>query len=53
VAHWSLPPIDRLQARWRRSQLQGALLGIASVAMATVVVGAVCAVIALVVTWIY
>ena len=53
MAHWSLPPVDRLQERWRRSPLHGAVLGIASVAVATLAVGAVCAVIALVVTWIY
>jgi hypothetical protein len=53
VAHWSLPSVDRLQAGWRRSPLHGAVLGIASVALATVAVGAVCAAIAFVVTWIY
>lgn len=53
MAHWSLPSVDRLQAGWRRSPLHGAVLGIASVALATVAVGAVCAAIAFVVTWIY
>ena len=53
MASWFPFPVDRLRTRWRRSQLTGAVLGIASVAMATVAVAAVCAVIALVVTWIY
>lgn len=53
MASWFPPPVDRLRARWRRSPLNGAVLGIASVALATVAIAGVCAVIALVVTWIY
>lgn len=44
------PDIDRLREVWRRSPFHGGLLGIASVALATVAVGAVCAAIAAVVT---
>ncbi|HSJ47075.1 MAG TPA: hypothetical protein VK923_20580 [Euzebyales bacterium] len=53
MAHWSLPSVDRLQERWRRSPLHGAALGIAAVALATVAVAAVCTAIAFVVTSIY
>ena len=53
MARWSLPSAARLRTGWRRSPLHGAVLGIASVALATLAVGAVCAVIAYVVTWIY
>jgi hypothetical protein len=47
------PPMRLLRDRWRRSPFHGGLLGIASVALATVAVGAVCAGIALVVALIY
>lgn len=53
MAHWSLPPVDRLRSGWRRSPLRGAVLGIGAVAVATLAIGAVCAVVALVVTWVY
>ena len=45
--------IETLQARWHDSPLKGGLLGIVSVALATAVVAAACAAIALVVTAIY
>jgi hypothetical protein len=53
VAHWSLPSVTRLRAGWRRSPLHGAVLGIASVALATLAVALACTAIAFVVTTIY
>lgn len=48
-----LPTPRAIRARWRRSPFHGGLLGIASVALATVAIGVVCAAITLVVTLIY
>ena len=45
--------IEALQERWRDSPLQGGLLGILWVALATGLVAAACGVIALVVSLIY
>lgn len=45
--------IERLQQRWQQSPLHGGLLGIASVALATAGIAAVCALIAYVVTLVY
>jgi hypothetical protein len=45
--------IEALQGRWQDSPLKGGLLGILSVALATAVIAAACAVIALVATLIY
>lgn len=45
--------IETLQRRWQQSPLHGGLRGIASVALATAVIGAACAVIALIVTLVY
>lgn len=42
-----------LRQRWERSPFRGGLLGIASVALATLGVGIACTVIALIVTLIY
>jgi hypothetical protein len=47
------PPMELVRDRWRRSPFHGGLLGIASVALATVAVAVVCAGIALVVALIY
>lgn len=49
------PPIrlERLQQRWQQSPFHGGLLGIFSVAVATAAIGALCALIALVVTLVY
>jgi hypothetical protein len=46
-------PAQLVRDRWRRSPFHGGLLGIASVALATVAVGVVCAGIAFVVALIY
>jgi hypothetical protein len=53
VARWSLPHVGRLRLDWRQTPFHGALLGIASVALATAGVALICAAIAAIVTWIY
>lgn len=53
MPHRAYPSVEQLREVWRRSPFQGGLLGIASVALATVAVGTVCAVIAAVVTAIF
>ena len=45
--------LAELRERWQRSPLHGGLLGIASVALATLAVGVVCSLVAVVVTLIY
>lgn len=45
--------IETLQERWQESPFTGGVLGIVSVALATAAIGAVCAVIALVVSLFY
>lgn len=48
-----LPTMKSLRARWDQSGFRGGLVGIASVALATVAVGLVCAVVAVVVTAVF
>lgn len=45
--------IESLQQRWQESPLYGGLIGILSISVATLVLGLVCAMIALAVTLIY
>lgn len=45
--------VSHLRDRWQHSPFHGGLLGIASVAAATVAIGVVCALVALVVSLIY
>jgi hypothetical protein len=45
--------LESLQQRWQQSPFHGGLLGIISVAVATAAIGAICALIALAVTFVY
>lgn len=45
--------VETLQERWQESPLYGLLFGILSVTLATVAIGLVCALIALIVTLLY
>ena len=45
--------VEALQERWRESPLYGGLIGILSVTVATLALGLVCALIALIVTLIF
>lgn len=45
--------MTRLRTLWQRSPFRGGLLGIASVAAATAVVGAACAAVAILISLIY
>lgn len=48
-----LPTMQRLREHWDQSGFRGGLVGIASVGLATVAVGLVCAVVAVVVTAVF